>query len=151
MNTDRPAAQVRFDDLFMAFEFVSASAPYDTAAYVDRETGKTILVSPELESEAEIPDDIDTSERYLAIPSKRDLDLGRDLVFSFMRKELPAHFDEVVGIFQRKGAYARFKNFLDRRNALERWHDYEEQATEEALRQWCEENGLSIGDDRPRG
>lgn len=47
-------------------------------------------------------------------------------------------------IFRSRGAYGRFKSLLDRANQLEAWHRYEEQAVENALREWCEENELPV-------
>lgn len=42
------------------------------------------------------------------------------------------------------GAYARFKDLLVRRKALGQWHAFENAATERALRQWCDENGVVV-------
>ena len=47
-------------------------------------------------------------------------------------------------IFHKRGAYARFKDLLQRKNALDRWYDFEAEATEAALREWCEINGITI-------
>ena len=40
------------------------------------------------------------------------------------------HYDEIDAIFSRKGAYRRFKDFLARVGALERWYAYENEAKE---------------------
>ncbi len=47
------------------------------------------------EEEDELPDDIEDDEKYIAIPHKRDLGLGKPLVLDFARKCLPDDFDEV--------------------------------------------------------
>ena len=73
----------------------------------------------------ELPDDIEDSEKYVPIPDKRELDLGKPLVLDFARQFLPNDIDEVRRIFTRKGAYARFKDLLDRRGALDHWYDFE--------------------------
>ena len=65
-----------------------------------------------------VPDDIDDSEKFLPIPDKRELDLGKPLALDFARQFLPGDFDEVRQFFSRRGAYARFKELLARRNAL---------------------------------
>jgi hypothetical protein len=49
-------------------------------------------------------------------------------------------------IFKRKGAYARFKDLLQQKNALDRWYDFETKATEKALREWCDVNDVAIDD-----
>jgi hypothetical protein len=78
------------------------------------------------------------------IPDKKELDLGKALVFDFARQFLPDEYDEIRRIFSKRGAYARFKDLLARTRALDRWYDFENKATEKALREWCEANGLEI-------
>jgi hypothetical protein len=48
-------------------------------------------------------------------------------------------------MFQRRGAYARFKDLLDREGLLDQWYAYETAVTERALRAWCERVGLQVG------
>ena len=55
-------------------------------------------------------DDLETSDRYIAIPHKNDLDLGRNLALRLVEQQLPAYYGRVVGHFRRKGAYTRFKH-----------------------------------------
>ena len=59
---------------------------------------------------------------------------------------LPDDFDEVRQIFNSRGAYARFKDLLDRRGALDQWYDFEAKAEERALRMWCDLNSIEVGD-----
>ena len=94
----------------------------------------------------ELPDDIEHSEKYVPIPDKRELDLGKPLVLDFARQFLPNDIDEVRRIFTRKGAYARFKDLLDRRGALDHWYDFEAKVEEKALRMWCDLNSIEVGD-----
>ena len=94
----------------------------------------------------ELPDDIEDSEKYVPIPDKRELDLGKPLVLDFARQFLPNDIDEVRRIFTRKGAYARFKDLLDRRGALDHWYDFEAKVEEKALRMWCDLNSIEVGD-----
>jgi hypothetical protein len=39
-----------------------------------------------------------------------------------------------------------FKTLLARRNAIDRWHDFDAKATERALRDWCELNDVALAD-----
>ena len=78
----------------------------------------------------ELPDDVGDSEKYLQIPDKRELDLGKPLALDFARQFLPKDFDEVRQLFSKRGAYARFKDLLDRRRALDQWYDFEAKAEE---------------------
>jgi hypothetical protein len=82
--------------------------------------------------------------KYIAIPDKRELDLGKALVLNFARDVLPGDYEEIRDIFHRRGAYQKFKALLVRRRALDRWHEYENKATEEALRDWCSWNDIEL-------
>ena len=132
---------VSFSDLQLAFEFVSSGGMGENEAYLDRQSGKIYWHSGFGDNDEELPDDID-DEKYIAIPDKKELDLGNALVLDFTREFLPDNYDEVRQIFNRKGAYRRFKDFLVRRGALERWHDFSNKAEEAALREWCAANGI---------
>jgi hypothetical protein len=59
---------------------------------------------------------------------------------------LPGSYDEVSRIFSKKGAYGQFKRLLSERQALERWCEYEANATERALREWCKDHSLELVD-----
>src|SRR5690349_19193783 len=136
---------VRYDDLSLAFDFVSYAAPTEHNAYVSLDTGKIYWTSDSSDAfDEEIPDDLETSDRYLAIPHKNELELGRRLALRFVAQELPACYDQVEGFFHRQGAYARFKDLLEREGVLERWYSFEADAVESALRQWCAGNGLEL-------
>ena len=90
-----------------------------------------------------MPDDIDDG-KYVSIPDKRELDLGKPLVLDFAREFLPDDYDEVRHIFRRRGAYRRYKDLLVRRGTLERWYDFSNKAEEAALLEWCVENGIEL-------
>lgn len=111
-----------------------------------KETGEFLYHSELSDDMDEWPDDVGDEEKYIPVPDKMDLRLGKPLVLDFARECLPADFDDVRRIFNRRGAYARFKDLLHRRNALDRWYEFEKQATEKALREWCDLNDIEIGD-----
>jgi hypothetical protein len=93
-----------------------------------------------------VPEDIDDAGKYIQIPDKRELGLGKALALEFAEQRLPREFDEVQRIFRKKGAYARFKHLLERAGALEQWYEFEASAQEKALREWCEENSIEVSD-----
>ena len=136
---------ISFADLQDAFLFVNFAAPGESEAYLDRQSGKIYCHSAYGDNDEELPDDID-DEKYIAIPDKRELDLGKPLVLDFVSQFLPDDHDEVRRIFSRKGAYGRYKDLLVKRGALERWYDFENKAEEAALREWCAENGIELSD-----
>lgn len=138
---------VRHDDLSLAFDFVSYAAPTEHNAYVSLDTGKIYWTSDSSDAfDEELPADLETSDRYLAIPHRNDLDLGRRLALRFVAQVLPACYDQAEEFFRRQGAYARFKDLLERKGVLERWYSFEADAVESALRQWCAENALDLVD-----
>ena len=135
---------IKFDDLLIAFEFIGSAAPSEHNAYVCPDTGQIYFTSALNPLDEEVPDDLDTSDRYLQIPHKTELDLGKSLALRFVSSELPDCYEQVAEFFRRKGAYARFKDLLDAEGALDRWYQYEANATESALRKWCAENNIQL-------
>ena len=134
-----------------ALDFVSAGEAFDHSAYISLDTGKIYWSSTEVGPEEEdLPQDIDDPDQYLAIPSQRELGLGRRLALAFAEEELPDDYDAVAGFFRRRGAYGRFKDLLDTRGKLERWYAFENRTTEEALAAWCAEHGIEPVTDNPR-
>lgn len=138
------SAPVSYADLLATFDWVSAAAPMENSAFVSRETGVTYWTSMRMPLEDELPDDIDDASLYLAVPHKNELDLGKNLALRFADEQLPDSIATVAGFFRQRGAYGRFKDFLDRQGQLQAWYDYEARAVEQALREWSEENGLQL-------
>jgi len=120
---------VSFSDLQLAFEFVSSGGMGENEAYLDRQSGKIYWHSEVGDNDEELPDDID-DEKYISIPDKRELNLGKPLALDFSRR----------------GAYRRYKELLVRRSALERWYDFSNKSEETALREWCAENGIELSE-----
>ena len=141
---------VKFSELLDAFEAVGMDRYADNQAYVCRQSGAVYCRMDPLvvgeEYAGELPDDVEDEEKYLAIPSKHELDLGSALVIDFARQVLPQDFEEVREMFRKKGAYARFKGLLTQRRVLDQWYDFERKATERALREWCELNEVELAD-----
>ena len=78
-------------DILEAFEFVSFAQMDEHQAFLDKETGKVYYHSEFGDDEEELPEDID-DEKYIAIPHKNELGLGKNLVLDFAHEYLP---DEV--------------------------------------------------------
>ena len=75
---------VSYDELEMAFAFVSSSPAMENAAYVCLDTGAIHCTSEFNPIDEEVPDDLETSDRDIPLPHKNDLDLGRPLVLRFV-------------------------------------------------------------------
>jgi len=142
-------ATLSYDDLLLAFDFVSSGAPGEQRAYLSLETGKTFWISDMDLVEEQVPDDVETSDRYLEIPHKYDLDLGEQLVFRFAAERLPQQRDRIEALFRGRGAYRRFRELLVAANRLEEWYAFEREAIRQALKQWCDANGVRLAEPGP--
>jgi hypothetical protein len=139
-----------FAELLEAYEWVSAGVEMEAEAYVSRGTGKIFISTASREFgdiEDELPEDVGDESLYVPVPNKHDLDLGKPLVFRFVRERLPEAHARVKNIFARRGAYGQFKSLLEGAGLLESWHEFEAQAVEAALRRWAEEQGLALNDE----
>lgn len=137
---------VKLDDLEDALLFVGAGSGFGTSAWVCRETGAVLWHSDETDDFGPLREDIDDVDRYVAVPDKHDLGLGKPLALEFARTQLPACYGQVCGMFAHRGAYARFKDLLERHQSLDTWQRWEEEQTLQALRVWCADNGINLTD-----
>ena len=126
-------------DLQEAFEFVSAAAG-EHQAYLCKQSGKLYYHSDLCDGLDVLPGDIDDTDKFLQVPDKKEVDLGKPLALAFSREFLPGDFVDVRQFFSRRGAYARFKALLDQRGMLTDWYAFEAKAGERALREWCAVN-----------
>jgi len=129
-----------------AFEFVSLGQPMEIEAYLDRETGAIYWQSDHTDLSDALPDDIGDADRYIAIPHKKDLGLGKTLALQFTAEYLPAQLDLVRQIFSHPGAYVSFKELLIAQEMLSKWHTYEQESCDAALRPWCADHGIAFQD-----
>lgn len=116
----------------------------ENEAFLSKETGAIHWHSEYGDDFDERPSDIDEDDKYLSIPHKKDLGLGKRLAIRFTEDFLADDLGKVREIFSRSGAYARFKDLLEVRGMLDRWYEYEASAQKEALLEWCAENGVEI-------
>ncbi|MEM9303888.1 MAG: hypothetical protein AAGE01_17370 [Pseudomonadota bacterium] len=137
---------VDLSDLEDAFQCASyGEGPLDTLAVVRRSTGE-IFVRTDGGVDDGFPADYrDDISDYVEIPGRHDLALGTGLVFRFVDRHVPELRKQVERYFCGPGAYAKFKDLLERHRVLEQWYDFEQVETLIALRDWCDEVGLEIG------
>ncbi|MGJ8670335.1 MAG: hypothetical protein ACSHXK_12655 [Oceanococcus sp.] len=128
-----------------AFEFVSSGEPYNSVAYICRETGEIFFHTEFGDNEQELPPDVESTDKYLQIPHKKELGLSSRLAVEFVSASLQDDYDDVRDMFRRRGAYGQYKSLLERRGMLEAWYDFEHEATASALANWCKESGVAIG------
>ena len=137
-------------ELSDAVDFASIDGSSGNEAFIELQTGKIYVRSAQAGMQDDgFPEDIDDPDQYLPVPSTRDLGLGSRVALAFAAEEMPGDYDIVSDIFRQRGAFRRFKILLDQRDKLERWYEYQEQAKEEALADWCEANGIEMDLARP--
>ena len=134
---------MKYDDIELAFHFVSGAPFGERSAVINRITGESYYAAVMSDID-ELPDDIDGNYDYVAIPHKNELDLGKPLVLEFVRTRCPELTDRVLAIFSRRGAYGRYKDLLAEKNRLEEWYAFENERTREALLKWCEQEGFVV-------
>lgn len=134
---------IKFDDIEHAFSYVNVAPMTANTAILCKETGD-IFYASDYDDENEIPEDIYFREDCIQIPHRNDLDLGKNLVFEFVEQYLPGDFDRVRNIFRRKKAYGRYKDLLEERGILKKWYDFENTRQTETLREWCNENDITL-------
>jgi len=137
---------VTFDDLESALLWVSSAGPFENSALISKTTGQVFYSSSAYETEDELPEDIDDATLYWFVPHKNDLELGRNLALEFAAEYMPEDERKVQDHFHRRGAYARFKDLLERTGHLEQWYQYEREATKTALLAWAAKEGLQVTD-----
>ena len=134
---------IEFSEIEHAFFFVSMDQMYMHNAILCKDTGQ-IFYTSEMGDSDELPEDIDNPDKYIDIPHKKELDLGKALVIEFTSKYLPEELDKVYSIFRRKGAYSRYKDLLEMKGALEDWYKFENERQVLALKEWCLRNNIEI-------
>jgi len=135
--------KIDFDDIKNAFDFVSMAPMYGNQGILCKDTGEFFYIS-EMGDSDELPDDIEDLKKYIKIPHKNKLDLGKKLVMRFVIEFLPDDIYRVENFFKRKGAYSRFKSLLEKEGLLKEWHDYENKWRGIALKDWCSDNIIDI-------
>ena len=146
------------DDLIDALETQSDSI----FAFIDRETGEVFLISEESLSlseaeperiamlpdwqkqEAELAIRIETTERYLELPNRFDVNEWNIMSeFSQQVKRDPIRNSLLLAI-RGNHPFRRFKDEIANHNLWEEWNRFRRHALGEILRDWSEENSVIL-------
>ena len=146
------------DDLIDALEEQSDSL----SAYLDRDTGEVVLISDESLSlgeadpeeiaslpdwqkeEAELAMQIQTTDRYLALPDQFDVNEW-EIMHEFCQEVKPGNIRAtLLGAIRGNHAFRRFKDQVATHNMWDQWNRFRRNAFEEIVRDWCEENGINL-------
>ena len=113
--------------------------------WLNKETGQVLLLSSWDEVDP-VPDDFySNEEKYLELPRRLDIKAGKWLALDFAAAYLSEPVEEKVrGLFQKKGAFPRFKDCLEQIGMLKTWYEYEEAQVLKELKQWCQLHDLDV-------
>lgn len=118
----------------------------DGGAYYDPTRDAVYLKGSDLEEDQNnIPDDVNW-EACILIPGGKQLDLGRALVERFVTETRPDDLELVRHFFARRGAYRRFRNWVEGVGLLDIWHAYRGRAEHDTLLAWCAEHKIPLTD-----
>ena len=53
-------------------------------------------------------------------------------------------FEELTRIFSKKGAYSKYKLFLERCDGLDHWYEFQRESTKKALLEWCARHDIEV-------
>jgi Uncharacterised protein family (UPF0158) len=146
------------DDLIDALEMQSDSI----YAYLDRETGEVFLVSEESLSlskaeperiamlpdwqkeEAELAIRIQTTDRYLDLPSQFDVNEWNIMNEFSQQVKRDSIRNNLLHAIHGNHAFRRFKDEIANHDLWEEWNRFRRRAFVEILRDWSEENSVIL-------
>lgn len=138
---------VKYFDIENAFDFVNSNLYGENEAIVIPSTGEIFCKSEDAGIDDITPEVAHLEDaEYIEIPNKKVLELGSNLVFEFVEKNIPDEYNRVRRLFSRRGAYGNYKDFLDEIGKLELWYEFENTRTEQAIREWCAANNIPLED-----
>ena len=136
-----------YHELESAIEYATAGECYDVEVYLNKQTGQ---LHYEDESTGEtLPEDVQEQDYYIQIPLTKDLDIlpGRLLPLRFARNHLSVEaYEQVYTIFQSKGAFQRYRTYLETNNLLDQWYAFESDKYKHAIMAWCEEHNITLSE-----
>jgi uncharacterized protein UPF0158 len=114
----------------------------DGAWFLDRATGEVIRLT---DDDIELPEEIESSDRYIAIPYQGSEPGYRDMVDFIMSVEdhrLRALLDVAIN---GQHAFRRFKDVLrDHARERDRWFAFAKERAEHRIRRWLASEGIEV-------
>lgn len=140
-----------YSELSSAYDYANFYNDPEAAAYVNVKEGKIVVLVPEERSESgeyeEARKALQKGE-WIALPEKRELGLGKDLVFRFAEDHFSLNEQRfIAGMFSRSGAYGNWRDFLECKGLLNEWHQFENEEEDKALKEWLTDMEIPFRDD----
>ena len=87
---------------------------------------------------------INNEDGYILLPSKFEFHEYSVMEEFILSLPIEKQRDELLSLIKGKGAFARFKQGLERFLLLDEWYQYRDQALTELAKGWCQENGIEF-------
>jgi len=154
------ALRVKLDDIIEGLECQSD----ESHSYLDKRTGKVILISDEELCAAENDEPIEDfpdwqhdqikiakeilqeTGDYVGLPSKFDIHEYIIMERFCLSIDDPEISDTLYSLIKGSGAFQRFKNAIHKFEIVEDWYKYRDNAIREIAVEWGEENGIEFDD-----
>jgi len=137
--------KLSFKKILSAFEETCFGDPFTITAYINKDNGEVFFVSEfDEDSNEENPEDLFENDIYFSLPDPSELTSGRELAFKFASEEVREQADEIYDIFEKRGAFSRFKNLLTQIGKLDDWYKFEQKIHKEEVHEWCELNEIDV-------
>ena len=152
--------RVKLDDIIEGLECQSE----ESHSYLDKRTGKVILISDEELCTAENDEPIEDfpdwqhdqfkiakeilaeTGDYIELPSQFDIhkySIMERFCLSIDDSEIS---DTLYSLIKGSGAFQRFKNAIHKFDISDDWYKYRDNALKEIAIEWCQENGIEFDD-----
>jgi hypothetical protein len=148
--------KVRLTSIVEGIEFQGL----ESHSYLDLESGEVVLIADDEISAAEYDDDIsnqadwykeaiaqareflENQNRYIALPSKYDLNEYRIMENFVYAIPIEEQREEMLGLIQGKGAFSRFRRGIERFLLKDGWYRYRDKEITKFVEEWCQENEI---------
>jgi hypothetical protein len=156
------SVQVKLSEIVSGIE----SQSEEQSTYLDKRTGKVVLITDEEFRAAEAGDRLeeypdwqhgsiklakevleDAEGTFLELPLKFDIHeyaIMERFCLSIEDKEISEKLHQAI---KGSGAFRRFRNGIRQFGVAELWHQYRERAFRQIAIDWCEENGIAYTED----
>jgi hypothetical protein len=150
--------RVKLSEIIEALQFQS----YEAMAFLNKNTGEIILVSPEeqaaLDNDEAIEDlpewqqeafkalrqSLAESRNCIPLPSKFDIDEYGIIEEFCLSLEDGQMRETLYALINGRGAFRRFKDAVHEYGIADRWYEYQLRALTNFAIEWCQENGIDF-------
>lgn len=87
---------------------------------------------------------VNHEDDYIPLPSQFEFHEYRVMEEFILSLPIEEQRDELLSLIKGNGAFARFKQGLERFLLQEKWHQYRDHALTKLAKDWCQDNGIEF-------